>query len=82
MSRRSFVDAHRDHLDPDRYALDAEDVAQMRWQDRKEREGWTRCPDCGDMMHRDDYAGATCSCDEEVKPPLTASSPIWIFGKP
>jgi acetyl-CoA carboxylase beta subunit len=55
-----------------------DDYAAEAHLDRKEREGWTRCADCGEWIHREDFEeGATCTCDEEGKPPLAASSRIW-----
>jgi len=34
--------------------------------DRKAREGWNHCEECGDRIHLDDYReGASCSCDDE-----------------
>ena len=36
--------------------------------DRKAREGWTHCEDCGDSIHLDDLReGASCSCDDDGK---------------
>ena len=32
--------------------------------DRKRREGWTQCSDCGDWSHIDDDA-FWCKCDEK-----------------
>ena len=43
-----------------------DDYAAEAHLDRKEREGWTRCADCGEWIHREDFEeGATCNCDEE-----------------
>ena len=34
--------------------------------DRKAREGWTYCEECGDSIHLDDLReGARCSCEDE-----------------
>ena len=36
--------------------------------DRKAREGWNHCEECGDRIHLDDYReGASCSCDDDGK---------------
>jgi len=34
--------------------------------DRKAREGWTYCEECGDRIHLNDVReGVRCSCDDE-----------------
>lgn len=51
---------------PDRDDLDGDDYAEMKWIDQKESDGWTRCSECKEWIHRDDRKeGAKCSCDDE-----------------
>lgn len=34
--------------------------------DRKSREGWSECAECGDRLHYEDACeGIRCSCDDE-----------------
>ena len=34
--------------------------------DRKAREGWSECAECGDRLHYEDACeGIRCSCDDE-----------------
>ena len=58
--------------DPERNMTDEteteydDDYVKEAHLDRKAREGWTHCEECGDSIHLDDLReGASCSCDDE-----------------
>ena len=46
--------------------LDGDDYAEMRWRDKKAKEGWTQCSACKVWLHFDDVAeGSSCDCEDE-----------------
>jgi len=60
--------------DPERNMTDEteteydDDYVKEAHLDRKAREGWTHCEECGDSIHLDDVReGASCSCDDDGK---------------
>ena len=43
-----------------------DDYTKEQHLDRKARDGWTHCEDCGEWVHLNDLReGASCSCDDE-----------------